>query len=204
MKKMFMTLGFFFLIALLPNSIPAQDKYEAPILYAGDTWRYRVGGKEWNRKVLRVEDDIYVIREKTYVGKQDLGYDKNTLNLDFPVNEDGTRTKFTGARRRVLDFPLFFGKEWSNMLKAAPHKGVSREKDFLEEYVVAAYEDVKVAAGTFKAFRIEYQNKETGRMVQTARATFWYSPEVKAIVKRTAEKGFAIPGMELISYKLKQ
>lgn len=206
MKKMIVALGFICSVVLFLTSISAQDKCEPPILNTGDTWRYSQSGKEWGRKVIRIEDDIYVIREKTYYGPQNLGYDKNTLNLNFIIEEGGRRTKFTGARGKVLNFPLFVGKKWSELIKVIPKKGKTPtfERDFREDYIVSSQEDVKVAAGKFKAFKIEYQNTEMTRMVQTARGAYWYSPEVKAIVKRTEEMGLAKDDYELISYKLKR
>jgi hypothetical protein len=175
-------------------------------LKVGDSWRYSQGGKEWGRKVVGIEEDIYVISDKTYLGRQNLGYDKKTLNLNFFIEKDGRRTKFTGARGKVLDFPLFVGKKWSDTVGVIPKKGIRStfERNYTEDYVVSAYEEVKVAAGTFKAFKIEYRNTEMKTVRQTARGAYWYAPEAKAIVKRTEEMGLAVGDMELISYKLKR
>ena len=207
MKKIILVLGLVYWMVLLSNSIPAQDRCEAPTLNVGDTWRYRdQGGKEWNRKVLSIEGDIYVISDRTYYGRQNLGYDKNTFNLDFIIEKDGRRTKFRGARGKVLDFPLLIGKKWSHLIRVLPKKGrgMAIEKNFREDLSVSAYEDVKVAAGTFKAFKIEYQNMDMGSTLQSARGAYWYSPEIKAVVKRTEEIGLAKGDWELVSYKLKQ
>jgi hypothetical protein len=207
MKKIIIILAFAYLTLLFPSSTLAQDKCEAPTLNRGDIWRYRdQRGKEWNRKVLSIEGDMYVISDKTFYGRQKLGYDKNTFNLNFIIEADGRRTTFTGARGKVLDFPLFIGKKWSHLISVIPRKGkvATSEVNFKEDHLVSAYEDVKVAAGTFKAFKIEYQNMDMARSLQTARGAYWYSPEVKTIVKRTEELGLAKGDWELISYQLRQ
>jgi hypothetical protein len=48
---------------------------------------------------------------------------------------------------------------------------------------VAAYEDVTVPAGTFKAFRIEIGGAGTA-----THSTFWYAPVAKAVVKNSFQK----------------
>jgi hypothetical protein len=120
------------------------------------------------------------------------------MNLVFTVDQNGRRTKFTGVRGRVLDFPLFIGKKWA--LTAS---------NSLEEYFVSSDEEVETAAGKFKATKIEYSQKRThtsGHHAQafseTAHVTYWYAAEAKAIVKRI-EKISKMPNMELVSYKLK-
>ena len=63
---------------------------------------------------------------------------------------------------------------------------------------VAAFEDVTVPAGTFKAFRIEYKggigsSTSGGRREQSlsgieSNDTYWYAPGVKIVVKSIIER----------------
>jgi len=77
------------------------------------------------------------------------------------------------------------------------------ERNFLEEYFASAFEEVSVLGGTFKAIRIEYKSMYFKTMKQIAKSTYWYSPEVKAIIKRVEENGRERRDIQLISYKLK-
>jgi hypothetical protein len=176
----------------------AQEKFEAPSLTIGDKWIYKnEGGDTWKQEVIAEDDSYYLIKH----GKETRGYDKKTMNLVFTVDQNGRRTKFTGTRGQVLNFPLFIGKKWALMAGNS-----------LEEYFVSSDEEVETAAGKFKATKIEYSQKQTqthttGRhkgqaWSETAHATYWYAPEAKAIVKRI-EKISSTTNMELISYKLK-
>jgi hypothetical protein len=52
-----------------------------------------------------------------------------------------------------------------------------------------AYEDVTVPAGTFKAFRIECEDRYTFEEIKgVTRSTRWYAPAVRDIVKQTGEE----------------
>lgn len=189
------------LILFLAPIIWAQEKCEAPTLNVGDKWKYAdESGSKWTQEVVAIENDIYVIR----YGKETRGFDKDTMNFNFIVDENNKRTKFTGTRGKVLDFPLYIGKKWSNLV-TLPSKRETRYVDnLMEEYFVSSYEDTKVKAGMFKAFRIEYRSKNMRKNREGAKGAYWYSPEVKAIIKRVEEVSLDTRGMELDSYEIKQ
>jgi hypothetical protein len=175
----------------------AQEKLEAPVWNLGDQWRYRgKGGDKFDQKVIGVGNDIYIVQ----YGKETRGYDKSTMNLNFIIEGD-KRLKFTGTRSKVLDFPLFVGKKWHKLITATSRAG--RSEDYREEYLVASQEDVNVEAGKFKAFKIEYRSIRTRDLRETARGAYWYSPEVKTIIKRIEEISIATGDLELISYQMK-
>jgi hypothetical protein len=93
----------------------------------------------------------------------------------------------------IFSWPLWVGKSWrgSNSHADPPH-GVAWGPA-QSEARVPALENVTVPAGTFRAFRIEYQggigsSSFGGRHAETApgfetRATYWYAPGPKLIVK---------------------
>ncbi len=146
----------------------------------------------------------YLKRKGGQNEKEIRGYDKNTMNLNFLI-ENGRRTKYSDSRSKVLNFPLYVGKKWSDIVAKTPKTGgrPSVEQNYLEEYFVSTYESVSVEAGTFMAFRIEYRQHNMRKLNETARGAYWYSPDVKAIVKRIEEVSDATMNMELISYSLK-
>ena len=70
-------------------------------------------------------------------------------------------------------FPLFIGKKWENKM----HVQV-RAKSFwiTQKFEVIAFEEVKVSAGTYNAFKIK---KDEEDMV----TFYWYSPDSKSLVR---------------------
>jgi hypothetical protein len=179
----------------------SQEKFEAPQLNIGDKWKYRdSGGKEWSQGVIGIDNDVYIIK----YGQDTRGYDKVTMNFIFEMVAS-KRAKYTESRSQILNFPLTIGKKWDRTFTSTPKSGRSRqtEKTYREEYFVSSFEDIKVAAGTFKSVRIEYRSSDMTKSQETAKGTYWYSPDVKTIVKRTEEVSLYTPGMELISFELK-
>ena len=149
------------------------------------------------QEVIAIENDIYVVR----YGKETRGYEKSTMNLNFIIEGD-KNFKFRGSRSRVLDFPLDIGKKWANQFSSMESKTghAATERNFLEEYFASAFEEVSVLGGTFKAIRIEYKSMYFKTMKQIAKSTYWYSPEVKAIIKRVEENGRERRDIQLIAY----
>lgn len=93
-------------------------------------------------------------------------------------------------------WPMFVGKTWSSDYR---HKtGAVFEEPAHAQWTVAAYEDVTVPAGTFKAFRIERIPGANTIYV----ATRWYAPSVGLMIKQiesqTDRRGEIVE--ELVSY----
>ena len=145
---------------------------EAPSLSIGDQWTYKQQGViTSNWEVIAEDGSSYLIKVKPltqidgirevrdYPADEIQGYDKKTMNLVFKVDETGKRTKYDGARRKVLNFPIFVGKKWSAMATNVLGRDVYYG---LEDYFVSSYEEIETAAGRFKTFKIEYSRKWTG------------------------------------------
>jgi len=188
----------------------AEERCEAPTLNIGDQWTYGdKSGTQWNHEVIGIENGIYLVRNGERFGEAEVGiqgFDKSKMNHVFEIDKNNRKTKFTGTRSKVLDFPLYVGKKWRNISSSSDftYRKTQSVQNYSEEYLVSSYEDVKVAAGTFKAFKIEYRHTNMKKGQEAARTTYWYSPEVKAIVKRIEFVNVAVGNMELISYKLAQ
>lgn len=81
---------------------------------------------------------------------------------------------------RNLDFPLTVGKQWSLDYKGTyvgSNKPIARKIT----YEVKGIEQVTVTAGTFRAFKLESDDRAGQRDYFTT--TYWYSPETRSIVK---------------------
>ena len=103
----------------------------------------------------------------------------------------------------VWEFPLQVGKAWTKQYKFKIHAQNS-EMQFETRQVVEAYEEVKVPAGTFKAFRVRSSDTLGNENVQ------WLAPElgmfVKTVLRRTdkAPQGAGTRETELKAISLKR
>jgi hypothetical protein len=156
-----------------------------------------------------VKEDLYVLK----MGRDpDLyGYDKKTMNVKSLIKEGGGQFKFDIAWRKVLDFPMFVGKKWTDTTysKQAQRLTGKRQTEvtYINEFNVEGFEDITTLAGTFKCYKIRL--KQTNMSVsQSGWVHYWYSPEVKIWIKRERENtpywnSAWTENAELISYILK-
>jgi len=104
-------------------------------------------------------------------------------------------------RRRLFDFPLVIGKSWKDNY-SAPLKpedvwlqtgrvvsSLGDERIVYENYKVLEWEEVEVEAGRFKAIKMEYKREWNASLggIMEGKAWYWYSPEVKNMVKAQFE-----------------
>lgn len=108
------------------------------------------------------------------------------------VNADGNPVSATDDSGSVvakftpfmpqLSFPLQVGRKWSGRYEGQEGRFKRWSGDMACE--AAAYEPVKVAAGTFDAFRIDCVTDVKVMFIhKTVRSTNWYAPAVGLIVK---------------------
>lgn len=82
-----------------------------------------------------------------------------------------------------IEFPLKVGNTWRRQYTGySAIESLRWTGDLACE--VADYADVAVAAGTFKAYRIEcHDNWAAGQMASSVNTTTWYAPDVPGVVK---------------------
>ena len=140
---------------------------ERPNLGIGETWVWTYG----TEKFVGTESDNLVF-EHNITSRR---YRTKDLNLVKTVSARGEVTQLRDPHSGFLQFPLFVGKSWSHSYE---NNGVPRRSN----WSVKAYEQIKVKAGTFMAFRVEGEDKRLDRPYGVL-ISYWYSPQVKAIVK---------------------
>lgn len=194
-----------FLALLIPVSLYGQDKVEPPVWSVGDTWAWkRADGVTFEHEVVEVREDFYIVR----MGRDpDLyGYDRKTMNVKLVIKEKTRQLKFDSVWGRVLDFPIFVGKNWKSTIYYKQR--METEVTFLNEFSVDGVEDITTPAGKFKCYRIHLKQTNMGNR-KGGWVRFWYSPEVKTWIKRERENTgywYDYPwtdNAQLISYKLK-
>jgi len=79
-----------------------------------------------------------------------------------------------------LNFPLTVGKQWTRDYKGT-YIGSSKTMARKVTYEVKAIEQVTTPAGTFRAFKLESDDRAGPRDYWVT--NYWYSPETRSIVK---------------------
>jgi hypothetical protein len=185
--------------ALAADSPPVAH---SPDWKVGDEWRY-AGRDKWVVRVVAREGET-VITEcvpcRGCPGCRDVR-DTNWSVLRV-LDKDGQpipNCEVCGAR--ALDFPLTVGKQWRSEFSGWSSGG--GRSDYVNDYRVVAFEDVKTKAGTFKAYRINVRQENTGPYRGSWQLDLWWSPDVRAFVKRRVYASGWVSDYDLESYSLK-
>jgi hypothetical protein len=203
MKK---TLLLSFLVLFISAIVSAEEKVEAPVWNAGDKWTLT---DDVVVKVVNADPGSYAVEYLTSRGEVTFLCDKNSLNRLSYMGKD-KRIKYEGRNKRLFNFPLTIGKTWKDQYVTKSAAPAPKEVTYLETFTVLGWEEVAVAAGKFKAVKLEYKQEtvgQTGSRPKEGKAWYWYSPDAKYMVKCQYEKTDywdVLYDWELISFKLKQ
>ncbi len=209
------------LIGFLAATAFAQEKVEAPVWHQGDKW---VFDREGPMEVVGCDPQCFSVKYSGGIFRQDASgiavFDRSTLNVKY-VLEKEKRKAYSGFRKMVLNFPLLPGKQWKDLYQVDEQGGFGGyfAVEYHETFRVLGEEKVEVRAGKFKAVKLEYKIQPKWRdgfgwaTGTESTALYWYSPEVKNLVKCQYEKGYREAIMqdrgsrenwELVSYELKK
>jgi hypothetical protein len=154
----------------------SQDEATKPSYKNGDTWLYTVkegGSMGSSSKLLNGTFEVSITGGKMKTVAVN-GEQKEDLDPRPPV----LLTLLTFAPN--LDFPLTVGKRWSRDYKGT-YVGSAKPIARTITYEVKGIEQVTTTAGTFRAFKLESDDRAGARDYYTT--TYWYSPETRSIVK---------------------
>ena len=167
-----------FAIAIVFSQIVAfsQDEATKPSYKNGETWLYTLkegGSTGSSSRSLNGTYELSIVDGKLKVAAVN-GSEKDDLEprpapliamLTFGPN---------------LDFPFTVGKQWTRDYKGT-YVGSSKPIARKITYEVKGIEQVTTPAGTFRAFKLESDDRAGQRDYFTT--TYWYSPETRSIVK---------------------
>jgi len=185
MKKKFLLA--IFLVALIPVISYAQEKIDAPAWKVGDRW---VLGQDTVITVSKADESSYTL---TYtIGGRDssLVYEKPSLNRIYYGAKD-KRIKYEGRNRKLFNFPMEIGKSWQDKYVVKPASLGAQETTYVETFTPLGWEEITVAPGKFRAVKLEYKQEKLGQAAgqpKEGKILYWYSPDVKYIVKCQFEK----------------
>jgi hypothetical protein len=184
-----------------------EAKAAAPIVKAdrpewkvGYEWQYSWKDQSANgtlaKEIIREESFAGVPSFVLKRGQSEDFYTKDVLGL-LGTMSGGRITVKRSAPFQALSWPLEVGKEWSNSY-FVERLGEKSSESFELRAVVAKLEQVKVAAGTFDAFKIEIYNARTGTLLND----YWYAAEIKWFVKSRVYNREGVREEELQSFKV--
>ena len=124
---------------------------------------------EYNRRYMKLYNNRY-----QWIASIDL-----TKNQEFPV---------PNPPRKSFDFPLWVGKKWKDDKFRGWNISKNKFFSYRNYYEVLEYGQINTEAGNFMAFKIWKINYNL-QSQKSWNVTYWYSPEVKYIVKYRAEWG---------------
>jgi len=175
-----------FLVAFIPAILFCQDKVNAPTWNIGDKWNL---GQDVIITVASADDSSYSL--KYSIGGRDsiIVYEKPSLNRLYYMARD-KRIKYEGRNKKLFNFPMEVGKSWQDKYVVKPSALGAQETTYIETFTPLGWEETTVAAGKFKAVKLEYSQEKLGQAANQPKGKvwYWYSPDVKYMLKCQYEK----------------
>ncbi len=178
----------------IPTSAPL------PSWERGYEWKFRwtspngAGTFVWS--VVREEVIAGVPHYVVRTGTREIYYTKAEFAWLMERVEGAVETRASSAECR-FEWPLVVGKEWEQRY-TWENLAERRTQERHRRYRVEAVESVTVPAGTFQAFHVRAADG-SGNFV----GEYWYSPEIKWIVKDRWTVSRGVQDRELLEYKLR-
>lgn len=129
-------------------------------------------------------------------GTRDLYYTKDELAWLMDRVEGTVEAQASPAYRKFA-WPLEVGREWEAIYRWENPADRSTE-DRIRRHKVESLEFITVPAGTFQTFHVMVKSR-----AERLTDEYWYSPEVKWIVKDKTYFSYGVRERELLEYKLK-
>jgi hypothetical protein len=173
----------------------------APVWRVGDEWEYAYkspsdsGTYVWSLNRVEMLDGVqhYVIK----VGTREIFYRVSDLASSLE-RVDGVVIQRDTPSRHSYVWPLAVGKTWEQTHRQErPVDRTTTDRNSL--WTAESEETVTVPAGTFRALKITWRNKNTGALLYE----MWYAPDVKQWVKIREVLSNGIREREMVSFKLK-
>ena len=158
------------------SSAQAPESVETPRFSVGDTWKYKNSYGKYTESVAEVQEGGSTVFHRSY-----------EPNARFLADSDLVVRKIEGKLRRdansylnwqYIKFPAKPGLTFTYKVESV------RRWVFEIEVKAAAWEEIEVPAGKFRALRMEscWTNTTTGWYGCDMK--HWYAPEAKTFIKR--------------------
>jgi hypothetical protein len=167
---------------------PLSAIVDAPLLRPGSSWTYRVVDSSQPEPLTLTltfdKDDVYkgsgvlafTAGSETYYYDRDLNF--------IAVISGGRVIREAAPSYRSFDFPFYVGKEWRSVFTFQDYMRTLSWTPVEVIWRVKEYDDVRVPAGEFRAFRLVSKPSTNWGLEEE----IWYAPEVKHAVKWKHER----------------
>jgi len=203
MKKLILLV---FLVAFIPAILYGQDKVDAPVWNIGDRW---VLGDNVVITVASADDSSVSLKYTIGARDSTIVYEKPSLTRLYYMAKD-KRINYEGRNKKLFNFPMEIGKSWQDKYVEKPASLGAKETAYVETFTPLAWEEISIPAGKFKAVKLEYKQEklgQTGSQPKEGKVFYWYSPDVKYMLKCQYEKSDyweETSDWELSAFKLKK
>lgn len=186
--------------ATLASAQATDIRVDAPTAKVGDQWKFETRDRRTGLKESETLRTVVNVSSSQVEGTENGGNFVATPDLNLLE----TPTVALSGEVKYLVFPLEVGKKWAFKYDLT-NKVSGVKAQWQLDAAVVAYEKVKVQAGEFDAFKIEYKgywnNRTTsrnGRVVLTS----WYAPAARTVVKTEYDDTYSRNTRELVEVKL--
>jgi hypothetical protein len=174
--------------------LAGAEEVGRPDIKVGDSWTYQFKDGLTGELKGTASFTVYEVTDTQI-------HQKAQIKLKVPVN----RVEVVDRQLNLLDnsvyqwkpstgyfkFPLKVGNQWTQQYEATAISNKSKTRHEIASKVVA-FEKIKVPAGVFDTFKIEYTirnmaTRDAGRADSYTKGTRWYAPKVKQTVKQVSE-----------------
>jgi len=173
---------------------------EAPTVKVGDRWKSEQTDRRTGAKESEFDRRVTAVTESRIEGTENDGRFVWTSEL----NALESSVSSISGDPKGLSFPLEVGKKWDYKFSYVNKLNAGKGRQQLSAHVVA-YEKVKVPAGEFDAFKIEYTgfwnndaNNRSGRFKNTG----WYAPAARSVVRFELDDGYNNWVRQLVEFQL--
>ncbi len=182
-----------FLVPVL--TVFAQDQAQAPVYQEGDFWRFSLGPRIYEAVIKDGKVKFFDPKPDQRI-EVEAGIARR-LKVMLAVEQD---------RKEFLQFPLSVGKVWdSSYQEDTP--GAYRMPSISARSSVTGIEEMTIAAGTFRVFKIERVETFPRRLAGAKKAppvtrtyTYYYSPQTRSVVKYRFENPKHTTEIDLIKF----
>ena len=197
------TLVLFALMASWVGAAIAQNavsRAEVPTLKVGDRWKYEQNDRRTGVRESGLDQRITSVTASQIEGIENDG--KLLMTTELNIVETSTAVVVGESKR--FSFPLEIGKKWDYKYQYVGKSNGNKGRWQLQATVVG-YEKIKVAAGEFDAFKIEYVgfwNNDANHRNGNLKITNWFAPATRSLVKTEYDDGYSNWVRQLVEFRL--